>query len=663
MIRLVSTIAVLGLATLASAETRISVQGSRKGETAILALAGDRFEHIRNSPAAPSTADDAAFILTRLLRQDGYASAKVDWKIEGSGKVVLLVNEGPRNSLGSVRIEGIDDTDDTKRLSKIYAGPAEKNRPLGTGSAPFRESDIQPGLASVRQDLQSRGYWDVTAEVIESNTDPATGHVDVRIMVKPGVQYRIGSAQIDQETKGVRDTIQEISRGYVGRIANTKNLNALRGGVQEAIVAKGFPNATLSMANELASGWFTPVFAVQVGERVKLRNLNLSGLEKTDPDRVRNILNHEEDEWYDKTRMNDRVRSLLSTGAFSSARIDTEPVSTGTIDATLHLVEGKAREVSFSAGYGTYYGPIGRVTYADRNLFGWLVGFSAGLEVSSRGLLGDVRVLDPWWLDTDTSASARLYALSFSREGYTKLESGLEGGLERKFGDHYNLSLLAGTSGVKVSGDGLPSRELGEKTYAHPRLSITQTYDTRDSAVLPKSGWHASNTFELGSAVANTTTAYGSVALDGGWFHVISKASELAIGGEMKLLAPSGDTDDLPIDLRVFNGGPRSVRSFPQDEMGREVNGYPTGGEAMWNLNTEYIRKLSGVVKGVAFIDAGSIAQDYGDIVSSELEVAAGLGIRLELPVGPIRLEYGYNLTKDTGEPTGTFHFAIGNAF
>ncbi len=57
------------------------------------------------------------------------------------------------------------------------------------------------------------------------------------------------------------------------------------------------------------------------------------------------------------------------------------------------------------------------------------------------------------------------------------------------------------------------------------------------------------------------------------------------------------------------------------------------------------------------------ISLDYSDILAADLELAAGLGIRLDLPIGPVRFEYGYNLTRDPGEPAGAFHFAIGAAF
>ena len=108
---------------------------------------------------------------------------------------------------------------------------------------------------------------------------------------------------------------------------------------------------------------------------------------------------------------------------------------------------------------------------------------------------------------------------------------------------------------------------------------------------------------------------------------------------------------------------PAASAAFPERELGPRVNGYPTGGEAKWHANAELIRNLTGSLKAVAFVDAGSLSRNYDELGSSEIELAAGLGLRLDLPIGPVRLEYGYNLTRDPGEPTGTLHFAIGMTF
>jgi outer membrane protein assembly factor BamA len=343
--------------------------------------------------------------------------------------------------------------------------------------------------------------------------------------------------------------------------------------------------------------------------------------------------------------------------------VETEVVGNRLIDATLHFDETRARDVSFGAGFGSYQGLIGRMTYGDRNLMGNLWGLTAGFEFSSRGVLGDVRVTDPWVNGSDVAASLRAYALIFGREGYEIFESGLEGKLTWNFGDHYAVELLVGTSIVDLTRDGLPSSELGETNYANPRIRATQTLDFRDNPVLPTRGWRLQNPLEFGAAVGNVSTSYIKTGLTGGWHHRINRNYQIGVGGELGMLMPSGDGGDLPIDLRLFNGGARSVRSFPERELGPTFSGYPTGGEAMWNSNFELIRTIAGSFKGVVFVDAGTLSRNFEDFGSAEIEVATGLGLRLNLPIGPVRLEYGYNLTRDTGEPNGTFHFAIGNAF
>ena len=131
------------------------------------------------------------------------------------------------------------------------------------------------------------------------------------------------------------------------------------------------------------------------------------------------------------------------------------------------------------------------------------------------------------------------------------------------------------------------------------------------------------------------------------------------------MLIPTGDGSGFPIDLRYFNGGARSVRSFPERDLGPNAGtaNYPTGGDAYWTTNLELIRQLPGTVKLVGFLDAGTLSQKYSNIFAADVELAAGLGLRLDLPIGPLRLEYGFNLTRRPGDPTGAFHFAIGTAF
>jgi outer membrane protein assembly factor BamA len=488
--------------------------------------------------------------------------------------------------------------------------------------------------------------------------------VAIEIDVRTGPRFLIGTPRIaSPDGRGGAETA-EVARTFIGNPARTANLNAMRAAVEQSFVSSGYPDAKIQMGRTLTGSQFIPEFFIDLGTRVRLSKIRIEGLERTNPQRIENRMKRMEGDWYDEAAMNRKLRQFLATGAFSSARVETTDLGDDWIDATLHFSEARAKEVTLGAGAGSYQGAIGRVTYADRNLYGNLLGFSTGFEFSSRGVLGETRVTDPWLFGSDVSATARLYALIFGREGYDTFETGLDGRLSRRFGDHYTLEILAGYSFLDISGSGLQPSDLGETNYTNPKLRVTQTLDYRDSPVLPRNGWHLNAPLEIGAAIGDVSTSYVRAGLNGGWFHRINDNYQLGVGGEWGMIVPSGDGADLPIDLRLFNGGARSVRSFPERELGpTSAGGYAVGGEAMWNTNVELSRRIAGALSAVAFFDAGSLSRNYDELTSADIELAAGLGLRLELPIGPVRLEYGYNLTRDPGEPTGTLHFAIGIAY
>jgi len=647
----------------ATAETRVRIEGMiHKSESQVMELMGGRLTQVQSSPASAPLADDAAFLLGQVLHKDGFADATVDWKISGPREIVLRVHEGGRRSLGKVTVNGVP-TEDAKKFAKLFAKPAEKDQPFGAGPLPFREEDVDTGLSFLRQELNARGYWSAEAAITNRAAIPATGAVDLTIEVRMGQLYRIARPTISS-TDAVGTTLTTAAaQPFFGREATTANLNAMRVAVEEASASRGYPDAKIRMTQTLETGRFIPGFAIELGTRVRLSNIHIEGLDRTNPTRIARRLTKLEGEWYDEASMNRKLREFLATGAFSSARVETKSVGDDAIDATLHFDEAKARGISLGLGFGSYQGVITRATYTDRNLFGDLLGFSAGMELGTRGLLGEVRVTDPWLFGSDVSATGRVFALSYIREGYTSFETGFDGKATWKSNKHYTVDLLAGCSLVNLNADGLPLSELGETVYTHPRIRLTQALDFRDNPVLPKHGWHLECPLEVGAALGNISTTYILAGLSGGWYHEINRNWQVGLGGQWNVLIPGGDGTDLPIDLRLFNGGARSVRSFPERELGPRANGYPTGGEDMWSSNLELIRNLGSAIKAVGFFDAGTLARNHEEIGSSSIELAAGLGLRLDLPIGPVRLEYGYNLTRNPGEPAGTFHFAIGCAY
>jgi outer membrane protein insertion porin family len=143
------------------------------------------------------------------------------------------------------------------------------------------------------------------------------------------------------------------------------------------------------------------------------------------------------------------------------------------------------------------------------------------------------------------------------------------------------------------------------------------------------------------------------------------------------VLGPDGQpvveiVNDLPASERFFAGGDTSVRGYALDRLGTpetiDRNGFPLGGNAVIVLNAELrvpVWKDFGVV---GFVDAGNVFNRFGDFDFGEIRPTTGFGFRYKSPIGPIRVDLGFKLDRQT-LPDGSFerltalHISLGQAF
>ena len=78
----------------------------------------------------------------------------------------------------------------------------------------------------------------------------------------------------------------------------------------------------------------------------------------------------------------------------------------------------------------------------------------------------------------------------------------------------------------------------------------------------------------------------------------------------------------------------------------------------MFLVNAEYRFPVVDKITGVIFLDSGHAWENRKDMHLEDMRSSAGLGARMNTPLGQIRLDYGFTETGD-----GKFHFSIGNTF
>jgi outer membrane protein insertion porin family len=124
-------------------------------------------------------------------------------------------------------------------------------------------------------------------------------------------------------------------------------------------------------------------------------------------------------------------------------------------------------------------------------------------------------------------------------------------------------------------------------------------------------------------------------------------------------------SDHVPIFDRLYLGGSNNLRGFKFRDIGpKDENNEPVGGNSMARVTAEYTYPVVDRVRGAFFYDAGYVNADAGDFSPNNVASDVGIGVRLDLPIGPIRLDYGYPISQgDSTSHGGHFNFNIGYQF
>jgi len=193
-------------------------------------------------------------------------------------------------------------------------------------------------------------------------------------------------------------------------------------------------------------------------------------------------------------------------------------------------------------------------------------------------------------------------------------------------------------------------------------------HDARDDFLDPWSGVLADIILEYASTELGSKTEY--VKTEIAVRRYLNVKDSIVFAGLLRLGAVTayGESEEVIISKRFFLGGQNSVRGYQLDSLGPvDASGDPVGGNYMLNANIEFRYPLFKTIRGVVFLDSGSIWLQSAVNPENEefkLRTSAGAGIRWTSPIGPLSLDFGYKLNPATDtEDISRIHFSIGHAF
>ncbi len=638
-------------------------------------------------------ADDLAFFLELFYRKHGYAKVDVHYAIESGGRLRLEIKEGPLTTLGTVTFEG-NVKEPADKLFDFVVGPTRERYSRLQRRVPFVASDIREGADLVHRFYVAEGFLDAVVDPPRYTYHDERNEVDATIPIHEGRQYFFGNVRFTGQNVYDAETLRGQIVDLLKRPYTDARVDDIRRRLQAYFKARGYYDvkvAATGMPQEAKQGSVPVQITVAPGPVYRFGDVTVSGLIRLRSSFVTKRFSSLNGKTYSPDVLDEKFRVLMKTGLFSLLQIKPEPVDGNVLRLDISAEEAKSKQIGFSLGYGTYPGAIVGAQYRDGNAFGYGRPVTTSVEWSQRGYKGEVVYEDPFLFDTDFALKVRLAALTFDFDGYSKFEIGGQFEVTRKITKQDEAGIVFAIRHVDVTSAAIKQNLLGQTSYFVNTLGFTNTLDLRDSPLVTPRGLLINNTLDLAlDAFGSEIEFVRSTARVGYYIPFAPKSlgpevnptqaggsplqrwvrqSSLAFGARAGVIhslttSGSGEATEIPIDERFFNGGASSVRSFGERDLGpHDRKGNPIGGEFFTVFNVEYTFPIFGELQGAAFGDAGNLLPSSEHPSIDDLRYGVGVGLRYKLPIGPIRLDYGFNPDRRPNEDFGAFHFSFGFAF
>jgi outer membrane protein assembly complex protein YaeT len=634
-----------------------------------------QLRHIDKNGVSTARADDAAYFLQLELRKRGYEKAEVDWRLPAADRIVLDVEEGEIFDLAEIISEGNEALSD-EAIYELMTTETRDHFGLNLKDRlPYVVDDIETGRDQVAEYYTLLGRSDAEVTLLDPvfTSASADKRATVRLRIVEGKVYRNGAIDLGMPPDpSLAEKFAQLKAEYADQIFVPSVSLQIQTRLKRIATAAGYFEAQVEVTAGEPSDQGEVVrvnFSTEAnyGRQFRLNAVKLSGNEKVKDRYFQRMFADQIGETFDPAATNEVISEMLSSGAFRrvTGRAVVADREQGLLDFVGEVEEADRRELGLFGGYGTYEGPIVGFSFRHLNMLGLVHRFDATIEASLRGYTGDVIYTDPHFLWSDWRATASIFSRNRYNEGYSKLEGGLRFELSRRFYDIHSLTFFAQGGYTTITDADIVRPFLGREDYLDDFVGISYELAKLDDRASPTKGYF----FQISSSIAST-------ALGGAFdysrsflklnYYLPFGPTKLRFGARSGAAIPFGGGDDevLPIDLRFFNGGSRSVRSFTERDLGpKDPGGYPVGGEFFTTFNVEYEIPLVGPLSLAMFTDAGNLIYEYSNPSLDNMHYAAGAGLRLNSPLGPLRVDYGHNMNQGEGEPSGTIHVGFGIAF
>jgi outer membrane protein insertion porin family len=618
---------------------------------------------------------------------DSVVEVKTTYLENGSIKVTFIVNEGEAIIIKKIRYSGVsgldpDDFDDViANKQKEFMGWF-----WGQNDGKMSLRDLGYDNLRIRDLYMQHGYLDAKVDEPFVRVNFDSYKADMSYQVTEGEQYTISKVTILQMKHVVEDAkIRELISLKKGDIFNVKTFRADSEKIKTLIAdhSYAFAQVVPDLKKNKEKRTVEVVFKVMPGDKVKIRNVLISGNTRTLDRIIRRELYLGPDDMYSLTDLKDSRNSLGRLGYFDSNTIEEKRIDNHTMDLIVKVKEAPTGNIQLGGGYGSYGGLLLSIGVSDRNIWGSGINVGVKAEKSQTSQNYSFNISNPRLNDSDFSGNFSIYHSTYDYNDYTTLTDGVSIGTGHKFSRHITGYLGYGYSKNDYQfGTDFNASLYGSTSYfeAYNKSSVTVSlsWDNTDDYYLPREGFTLSQSFEKSGlgAQANFLKSRTNFAKYIGLDDYLGFDAIFRYKARYYAIIDNGN---VPLAEKFYMGGIGSVRGYQsyslspmvEDSTGTDTYNGKTirrvGGTQTFSNNVEMSFPLipKAKMRLVTYLDWGIISDNITSNLLDNNIARAGYGAGIEWfsPVGPIQLMFSKAISPKPDDKTSNFEFTMGQRF
>ncbi|MEJ5366173.1 MAG: outer membrane protein assembly factor BamA [Desulfosoma sp.] len=613
--------------------------------------------------------------IVKLYHQKAFFNAEVTPSIDfpqdpRKAVVTFKIKEGKK-----IYVKGIDFTGNEHFSDRKLRGAMEtKTRGFFSWFSDKGVMDrevLDTDLDRVTAFYHDHGFMD--ARVGTPTVEKKEDGFYVTIPVVEGQRYRVASVDVQgdvlETTPSVAKHLELKKEKYFSREKLRKDLDTLTKHLMDAGYA--YAEVTPNVSKNPEAHTSDVVYQLRKGPMVHIEKITISGNTRTRDNVIRRQIQLAEGDRFSASAMERSQLNLRRVDYFEEVDIQTSEGSTPeSMNLNVKVKEKPTGALSVGGGYSSEDGVFVGGNIMQRNLFG------RGQYLALKAYLGgetsrySLSFTEPWLFDTPLSAGFDIYDWYREYNDFNKDATGGKLRISHPFGTWSRWHLAYVFENAKVSDvDEDAALIIKDQEGRQIKSSIIASVerDSTDHPFLPTRGSLHTVTVEYSIPYLGSDSDFVSVVAGIGkyfplWWKFVGFAH--VKGGYIFEL----DSDKpAPIYERFFLGGINSIRAFDWGDVGPKdpETGDSIGGIKFGQVNLELLFPLVEKIgmRGVVFFDAGNAFDDGEDFRIDDFRTAAGAGVRWNSPMGPLRIEWGYNLDRKPGEDSSNWQFSMGVFF